>query len=118
MIIVAGGIWAFRDYRATRAAEIEAEDRAIAEVVSQVWLAGAEFRNNPERFLQFRDSLMESAGLTKTKLLDYVTRVDDPGRRAEFVTVLSQAIDSLVELQLADSLSDSPLPVDTLAGGQ
>jgi len=52
----------------------EAEEKRLALVTAQTWVATARFREQPERFLAYRDSLLSEAGVTREEISEYLER--------------------------------------------
>jgi len=93
------------------------EEEQLALVTAQVWVATALYRDDPERYLAYRDSLMEASDVPREKafallenresqaeeLLPFAQRVQ------KLVDSLSHIQDSLLreeKIRLADSAKD------------
>jgi len=98
----------------------EAEEKRLALVTARTWLATARFRENPDRFLAYRDSLLDEAGVTREEISEYLKRYG--GREEKYLPFAHKVqyyVDSLARIE--DSLireakigtADAPHNADT-----
>lgn len=86
------------------------EAEKYAHITAQIWIATARFHDNPEKYRQFRDSLLQSEKITKDDLNDYLHEYQDsPEKYLLFMTAVDVKMDSIIKLE--DSLIE---PLDNL----
>lgn len=74
-------------------------------VTAQVWLASARYRDDPEQFLNFRDSLLQATELSREKVDEYLRRYSSrPENYTPYLRLVKQYVDSLTQ-PMTDSLS-------------
>lgn len=91
------------------------EQNRVALVTAQAWIATAKYRNEPERYIQYRDSLLKASGVARKEVFDFLDRTGDPpeellpfARRVQtLVDSLYRIEDSLLKLPTKES-SESP----------
>jgi hypothetical protein len=70
--------------------------RRHALVTARVWVARARYRDDPEGFAAYRDSLLDANGLTSAQIRDYLARAEEqPEQSEDFVSLVSEYVDSL-----------------------
>ena len=98
----------------------EAEEKRLALVTARTWLATARFRENPDRFLAYRDSLLDEAGVKREEISEYLRRYRGSEEKyLPFAHKVQYYVDSLARIE--DSLirdakikaADSPRQADT-----
>lgn len=99
------GIWfgyhLYSNYSAKKQARL---DKDYALVTARVWVASAKYRDYPEQFIKFRDSLLESSGLTKARVNEYIKTYEGKSEKlGSLTTLLKTYVDSLLVIE--DSLS-------------
>jgi hypothetical protein len=102
--VLLGLIWLayvkIRDYRQDRQAHFESK---IALVTAHIWIAGAKYHDNPDRFMQYRDSVLKANDLNLDEIEDYASKYQKEPEKYERVAELTaEYVDSLYELE--DSL--------------
>ncbi|MGD8922506.1 MAG: hypothetical protein PVH24_04595 [Candidatus Zixiibacteriota bacterium] len=102
--VLLGLIWLayvkIRDYRQDRQARFESK---IALVTAHIWIAGAKYHDNPDRFMQYRDSVLKANDLNLDEIEDYASKYQKEPEKYERVAELTaEYVDSLYELE--DSL--------------
>jgi hypothetical protein len=104
-------LWfAYSIYTQRRDDALDASDHKIARLSAQVWLASALYRENPEQYRLFRDSLLHANGLDDASMKQYVASIQhDPDRQYQFSVMLAKSVDSLVKIE--DSLRKATSPV-------
>ena len=81
-----------------------AEQDRLALLTARIWVATAEYRDDPERFLAYRDSLVAAAGLSHDKVFDFLDQYsDDPEGLLPFSQQISDLVDSIYRVD--DSLA-------------
>ena len=90
--------------------------RSLALVTAQVWVGSAEYRQDPARYLAWRDSLLEAEGLSADSLQVYLRRYQDhPAGYEDYTRLVSYYVDSII--QETGQLPDTVL-FDTTGGRQ
>jgi len=115
-VLIALAWFAWQLYSTEQTREFEEQQQKYALVTAQVWVASATYRNNPDSFLSYRDSLLHSNDLTTDsldRLLDY--NRSEPEMLTPFARMVKAAVDSLVAIE--DSIPDpaDQTAVDTAA---
>ncbi|MCD6250392.1 MAG: hypothetical protein J7J98_08695 [candidate division Zixibacteria bacterium] len=79
------------------------EEEQLAQVTAQVWVATALYRDDPERYLTYRDSLLEVNDMPREKIFAFLeNRGSQPEELLQFTLRVQQLVDSLSHIQ--DSL--------------
>jgi len=79
------------------------QDREHALVTAEVWVATARFRNDPDAYLVYRDSILEANGLSTAEMFEYLRRYrKHPEQYHSFTTAVNYYVDSLYQVE--DSL--------------
>lgn len=102
-VIVLGYQW-WHDRRENTALE---ERMHLALVTAQVWIAAAEYRQEPDRFLVWRDSLLAVEGVSADSMQLFLRRYEDRlAGYEDYARLVSYYIDSLIQErgQLPDSV--------------
>ena len=118
-LLVAAVLWFgysfWSDYRDARN---QAEDERLSLAVAKIWIATALYRDNPARYAEFRDSVLNANDLTQDDLFDYVRKYN--GEEEEilsFTQMVKHKVDSLYVLEIQridreeamkDSLTSKP----------
>jgi hypothetical protein len=87
------------------------EQNRVALVTAQAWIATAKYRNDPERYIQYRDSLLKTSGIARKEVFEFLDRTGNPpeellpfARRVQsLVDSLYRIEDSLLKRQTNDS---------------
>ena len=96
---------AYTQYRQHTAERFYDDAERHALVTAQVWLASAEYRDDPQQFLKFRDSLLQATGLSLEKVEEYLRRYSRrPETYTPYLRLVKQYVDSLTQ-PMTDSLS-------------
>lgn len=98
------------------------QEEKFASIAAQVWVASATYRNNPDQFESFRDSLLSANGITVEQMYDFIRKHKEaPEAIDQFAYKMQAKVDSLVQFQdslrraRADSIrADSLAKADTL----
>jgi hypothetical protein len=114
--VLLGLIWlAFvniQDYRHDRQARFESK---IALVTAHIWIAGAKYHDNPDRFVKYRDSVLKANDLTLDEIEDYASKYQKEPEKyervaeltADYVDSLYDIEDSLIRLKQDTAVADS-----------
>lgn len=83
---------------------MEARKKAAAEryapVTARVWVASALYRNDPDRFIACRDSILEAEGVSAEQLQEYIKDYSkSPEQYKLFTHLTKQMVDSLVQIE-------------------
>lgn len=82
--------------------------RKHALVTAQVWVASARFRNEPQRYITYRDSLLTAHGLSKELIQAYLDRYkNQPEKYEDFAKLVEQFVDSLSAIEIKSLRADS-----------
>ncbi len=74
-----------------------------AKITAVTWMAYAKFNNEPEKYRQFRDSLLNAEEINKEEIDDYLTKYQKaPEKYIHYVTLVGLYVDSLAAVE--DSL--------------
>lgn len=97
--VVVAGLFAWSPY-------MEARKKAAAEkyapVTARVWVASALYRNDPDRFIACRDSLLEAEGVSAEQLQEYIADyAKSPEQYKLFTHLAKRMVDSLVQIEQA-----------------
>ncbi len=82
------------------------ERKRLAMVTARVWVGAADYRQDPDRYLSWRDSLLGAEGLSKDSLQVFLRRYQDkPAGYEDYARLVSYYVDSLIQErgQLPDS---------------
>lgn len=112
LILIAAGVLGYLFYDKTTRAKKLLEDEQKALLTARVWVAGAVYRDEPDRFVFFRDSLLKANHLTLEDMTIYLRAYGDKTERFNnFTWLVQQYVDSLSYPDLwrvnPDSTADS-----------
>lgn len=78
----------------------EAAAARFAPVTARVWVASALYRNDPDRFIACRDSILEAEGVSAEQLKEYIVDYSkSPERYKLFTHLAKRMVDSLVQVE-------------------
>jgi hypothetical protein len=81
----------------------ENEQNRVALVTAQVWVATAKYRDDPEAFLAYRDSLLEASGVPGERVMAFLEQHSDVSENMlPFARRVQALVDSLARIE--DSL--------------
>jgi len=84
-------------------------------VTAQAWVATATYRNNPERYTEFRDSLLTASGISAEDLRDYLNKYqEEPEKYYYFTRMVKYYVDSLT----SPLLEQSDIDLDSLEAAE
>ena len=86
-----------------------------------VWVASGKFRNDPDKYISYRDSVLSSYQLDVEKAHQFIDSYqDNPEKLGNFAFMVKMFVDSIIEIE--DSLrllnSDSTVVEDTTSDGK
>ena len=76
VIILAGWLF-FHFYSGENETKKADDDQKYALLTAQVWVASAKYRSEPEKFKEYRDSLLLASGLDNQKAIDYIKQYEN-----------------------------------------
>lgn len=107
LVLIVAGWMAYTKYQQHTTERFYDDAERYALVTAQVWLASAEYRDDPQQFLNFRDSLLEATGLSLEKVDEYLRKYSKrPETYTPYLRLVKQYVDSLTQ-PMTDSL-DKP----------
>ncbi|MCX6833732.1 MAG: hypothetical protein NTW07_01130 [candidate division Zixibacteria bacterium] len=90
------------------------EQNRVALVTAQAWIATAKYRNDPERYLQYRDSLLKASGVARKEVFEFLDRTGNPPEELlPFARKVQSLVDSLYRIE--DSVLKRPTSDSTEA---
>ena len=104
LVLIVAGWMVYTKYQQHTAERFHEDAERYALVTAQVWLASAEYRDDPQQFLNFRDSLLEATGLSLEKVDEYLRKYSkQPETYTPYLRLVKQYVDSLTQ-PMTDSL--------------
>lgn len=89
-------------------------EKKYADVAARVWVGSATYRDNQDRFKQYRDSILKANGITIDEMYKFIKRHKEaPEAIDQFAYKLKASVDSMVFVQdsilkaVADSTSEA-----------
>ena len=112
LVIIAAVVLGVRYYREASVEHHIQEDREMARLTARVWLASAVFRERPDRYKAYRDSVLTAENISNEQMNEYLKAYgDDTEKFSEFTLLVKQYIDSLSDKNLwqdqIDALKDT-----------
>ena len=96
IIVLIGG---YNYFRETQKEDIIETSKDHALVTAKVWYASARFRDDPERFENYRDTILVEANLSKDQMYQFLELYKNkPVNYEVFAHWVSYYVDSLYEL--------------------
>ena len=90
----------YTGYGRRQSQQREYVDRIHALTTAQVWVATARFRNSPDAFIAFRDSVLAASGLSAEQMFKYLQLYrEHPEQYRAFSVAVSFYVDSLCQMQ-------------------
>ena len=94
--------WVYTIWDNRQSAQQADEEAKLALATAQVWVATALYRDDPERYLAYRDSLLEANDVPRDKVFAFLEKRES---RAEellpFTQTVKRLVDSLSRIQNA-----------------
>jgi len=85
-----------------------------ASVTAQIWMGSAVYRNHPDQFLTFRDSLLKAHGMSAMEIGSFLDQKHQtPAEYLEFVKVVNLKVDSIFRVDSLPEL-DSLVDIDSV----
>lgn len=114
-VIIAGLFFGYHFYNKSQLERKDKREKEYALITAQAWIATIKYREAPELYLAYRDSLLESYNLSADSLKLFVESYES---NAEDLLQLSSRIKNNVDsiLHVQDSLkriADSLVQIDT-----
>ena len=121
-IIILAGWYGYNYYTIYQYDKVREEQNRYALITAQVWVASVKYRNEPDRYIEYRDSLLLTENLSADSIKLYIEQFKD---RAEWLGPLANQIkeyidsliiveDSLKAVEDSLALADSLTEVDSL----
>ncbi len=115
-VIIAAAIYAYFYISDRKEAERTRIEHDYALVTAKAWVASAKHRADPDRFLEYRDSLLDACSLSTADVLGFIEiNRDQPEMLYPFSQLVQEFVDSLLDIEdsLALALEDSLKAADT-----
>jgi hypothetical protein len=104
--------YGYRGWSGLKAVREEAQLQRISQAVAQIWIGSATYRDQPEKFVIFRDSLLKADGITQDEIDKYIKNGEaDPDDSYLFSQTVSRKVDSIY--RIIDSTLRANRPPDT-----
>ena len=110
LLVIGGGILGYNYYEKNTEEKRLRQDDQKALLTAHVWVASAVYRDNPDRFIAYRDSLLEDNNVTREEMTGYLEAYGDRTERFNnFTWLVQQYVDSLsvMDYWKTDTLTDS-----------
>ena len=119
LVAVWGG---YRLQKQNRIEGQKAEADRISQVFAEVWVASGTYRDNPEKFIAYRDSLLAAKGVKRADIDKYIkAHSDETEIYYDFTRTVSdkvdsmyRIIDSVLKAQPKDPTVVAKKPVDSI----
>ncbi len=115
LVIILGIYPGYRFYQDRQHQQRVDEAERYALITARVWVATATMRDEPAEFIAWRDSLLDSTGISKDEIDIYMSRYEEnPESYDVFARLVNAYVDSLireatgVELPPVDSSAVEP----------
>jgi hypothetical protein len=103
IVVIGLLLLAYSMYQDHQASVLEETETKIASVTAHIWIASAKYRHNPDRYLEYRDSVLKANDLTLEQMKAFRTRYDETSEQYERVVSMTAAfVESLYRVE--DSL--------------
>jgi len=94
---------------------MEKETELYALVTAKVWLGSALFRNEPEKYLLYRDSILKENSVSSEEMKKYLEMYRSKSEKYEiFTDKVSEYVDSLCLINEIPFTKDSTLDFDSV----
>lgn len=98
VVIIAGIVFGYLRYEKWHRIRMEQKADNYALITAQVWVASVRYRNDSQRFIEFRDSVLTAHGFSTDEMFRYLEIYDKrPERYEHFSERVSWLVDSLVQ---------------------
>ena len=101
VLVLAALVLAWPLYKKYHTARLGEEAEMFSRITAEAWVASAEYRDSPERFLVCRDSILAARGHTREELEQFLTHYSDEAEAyGTFVDLVGKHVDSLVAAKI------------------
>jgi hypothetical protein len=110
LLVIGGAVLGYHYYDKITAEKRLLQDERKALITAKVWVASAVYRDDPERFLAYRDSLLKAEDVSEKDMIGYLQAYGNKTERFNnFTWLVQQYVDSLSVMDYwhPDSLKDS-----------
>jgi len=115
LVVFVAGVLGYQYYRDSVVERHLRQDREIARLTARVWLASAVFREHPDKYIVYRDSVLAANKISTEQMNNYLTAYgDDSEDFGGFSLLVKQYVDSLSAMTLWEDQLDALK--DTLTG--
>ncbi len=100
ILIIAAAWFGYQQWQVYTDKKRNREEQRIALVTAQVWVATATYQYDSERYLVYRDSLLQVNDVTVEALYKYLERYENkPEQYLPFALRVSRYVDSLARIE-------------------
>jgi hypothetical protein len=112
-LIIVAAYFAY-DWYSARQERTTADDiDRYASVTAEIWIGSAIYRNHPDQFMAYRDSLLSAHGMSAVEIGRFLDQKHQtPEEYLDFVEVVNGKVDSIYKLENLPEL-DSIVEADT-----
>ena len=112
LVVIVAGVMGYQYYQDSTIERHVQQDREIARLTARVWLASAVFREHPDKYIAYRDSVMAANDISNSQMNDYLTVYGENSEDfSGFTLLVKHYVDSLSDITLwrdqLDVLTDS-----------
>ena len=110
LLVIGGAVLGYHYYDKFTVEKKLLQDERKALITAKVWVASTVYRDDPGRFLAYRDSLLKAEGVSDKDMSGYLQAYGDKTERFNnFTWLVQQYVDSLsvMDYWRPDSLKDS-----------
>ncbi|RKX24092.1 MAG: hypothetical protein DRP45_08975 [Candidatus Zixiibacteriota bacterium] len=101
------------------ASERESQTDRTALITARVWIATAEYQDDPDGFIQYRDSLLEAEDITPDQLFAWLEQYKGrPERSLQFTQRIQHYVDSLYQVEEARLKAEDAAVSDSVISKQ
>lgn len=100
-LVLLAALWSgYRAWQSWQESARLAEADRLGSVVAEVWIGTAKYRNDPARYIAWRDSLLKAHGVTREELQAYVAKhADETKEYYDFSMIVARKVDSLYRIE-------------------
>ena len=117
MAAIIGLLSAYLIYGKYKAAKNQALSQKYALVTAQSWLATAKFKDQPEKYIAFRESLLAAQNITTVEIESFLSEYKDEAEKyigyagfVKFYVDSLVAIEDSIQKTVSDTLKDLTRP--------
>ena len=109
-VVIAAAVFGYRMYDAHQKREQAFQTRQYALATAHLWVARARFRNDPQMYDSFRDSILAAYDISTDEISEFAQRHrDQPERYASYGRLVRLYVDSLTPLPQRTPPSQVPM---------